>query len=118
MRAVKARRPLENIQKFYQSGCHVVIPGENEYTHEYIMPTSVHIPRLLLAAIDRKARALKISRNRLITHALEKDIAQSTEWSYGFIDRLREVEPGHGLAVDDMLSSILAGRKSKRPPDL
>ena len=38
------------------------------------MATSIHIPKPLLAAVDRKARTLKISRNRLIVRALEKEL--------------------------------------------
>jgi len=33
------------------------------------MPISVHIPKPLLVAVDRRARILKISRNRLIRTA-------------------------------------------------
>ena len=45
------------------------------------MPTSVHIPKPLLVAVDRRARALKISRNRLIVQALEREVTEGSTWS-------------------------------------
>jgi hypothetical protein len=47
------------------------------------MATSVHIPKLLLQAFERRARALKISRNRLIVQALKREAAVGKEWSPG-----------------------------------
>ncbi len=82
------------------------------------MPTSVHIPALLLTAIDRRARRLKISRNRLILSALERELAAGSEWSPGFFDQLREVDPALEAAVDDLTAAIRIGRRSKAPPQL
>ena len=33
------------------------------------MPTSIHLPAELLKAVDRKAKALRISRNQLVVHS-------------------------------------------------
>ena len=41
------------------------------------MPTTVHIPDPLLKSVDRRAKALGISRNRLVVHALEQAVGQS-----------------------------------------
>ena len=38
------------------------------------MPTSVHLPKPLLEAVDRRARALQISRNQLVVRALEREV--------------------------------------------
>lgn len=43
------------------------------------MATSVHLPKPLMDAVDRPARALKISRNRLIVKALERELANTSE---------------------------------------
>lgn len=76
------------------------------------MPTSVHIPKQILAAVDRRARRLKLSRNRYIVRALEKELANETEWSPGFFEQLAEVEPGDAEAVDEMLEAIERHRTS------
>jgi len=79
------------------------------------MPTSVHIPKPLLVAVDRKARALKISRNRLIVQALEREIAQDSNWSPDFFARLESPEAGVEAAADEMLKAIQGQRRSKKP---
>jgi len=66
------------------------------------MPTSVHIPKPLLVAVDRKARTLKISRNRLIVQALEREVAHDSNWSPDFFERLESPEAGvQGAAGDN-----------------
>ena len=76
------------------------------------MPTSVHIPKPLLDAVDRKARTLRLSRNRLIIRALERELEEDLDWSPGFFDRLSPVDKATAAAVDEMLSAIQAGRRS------
>jgi len=82
------------------------------------MSTSVHIPRPLLVAVDRKARALKISRNRFIVRALEREVTQGESWSPGFFDRLASADPGVVEAADEMLKAIHGHRRSKGPVSL
>jgi len=82
------------------------------------MPTSVHIPKPLLVAVDRKARALKISRNRLIVQALEREIAQDSNWSPDFFARLGSPGAGVADAADQMLKAIQGQRRSKKPVTL
>jgi hypothetical protein len=79
------------------------------------MPTSVHIPKVLLEAVDRRARALKISRNRLIVQALERAMTEDSEWSPEFFTALSARDPGLDGATDQMLEAIRAGRRSKKP---
>lgn len=69
----------------------------------------------LLEAVDRKAKSLKISRNRLIVRALEKEVAPGSDWSPGFFERLSRVEPGLAEAVDQLLESVKKARTSKAP---
>jgi len=82
------------------------------------MPTSVHIPKSLLVAIDRKARALKISRNRLIEQALVRELAEETNWSPDFFGRLESTEPGIEEAACEMLKAIQGQRRSKKAVQL
>jgi predicted transcriptional regulator len=79
------------------------------------MATSIHIPKPLLEAVDRRARALKISRNRLIVRALEKELSPGSDWSPGFFERLSAVDPDTVEAVDELLESVRKARTSKPP---
>ena len=79
------------------------------------MPTSVHIPKPLLAAIERRARALKITRSRVIVRALERDLLEGVQWSPGFFAALETPEAGVEAAADEMLRAIEKHRRSKKP---
>jgi predicted transcriptional regulator len=82
------------------------------------MATSVHIPKPLLDAVDRRARALKVSRNKLIVQALEREVTAGADWPAGFFDKLAKAEDELVSAVTDMSKAITAGRKSKTPMKL
>lgn len=82
------------------------------------MPTSIHIPQPLLEAVDRRARALKMSRNRLIVKALERELTQGSDWSPGFFERLSAVDPDTVEAVDELLEAVRRTRSSKPPQHL
>jgi chemotaxis regulatin CheY-phosphate phosphatase CheZ len=82
------------------------------------MPTSVHIPGPLLEAVDRRARALRVSRNQLIVRALEREMKQAAEWSPGFFERLAEVDEATSKAADELLDAVRARRTAKGPPRL
>jgi metal-responsive CopG/Arc/MetJ family transcriptional regulator len=89
-------------------------PAARVYS-KYTMPTSVHIPKPLLVAVDRRARALKISRNRLIVQALEREVTEGANWSPDFFARLESAETGVEDAADEMLAAIQGERRSKKP---
>lgn len=82
------------------------------------MPTTVHIPEPLLKSVDRCAKALGISRNRLVVRALEEAVREPEGWSPEFLQQLRHVDPEANSAVDDMLASIVEARRSTAPRDL
>jgi predicted transcriptional regulator len=82
------------------------------------MPTSVHLPRRLLEALDRRARALRISRNKLITQAIERELSAAGDWSPGFFDRLQEQDDEVSAAVDQMLEDVVRNRRSRATPEL
>ena len=82
------------------------------------MPTTVHIPPRLLASAQRRARALGISRNRLIVRALERELGEAGEWSAEFLQALRDVDPGTSHAAGELLAEVVRRRRSKRPLDL
>ena len=79
------------------------------------MPTSVHLPLPLLTAVDRRARRLGISRNRLIIHALERELTGGDDWPAGFFDQLRNVDDQLAGAADQLIAGVRARRTSKPP---
>lgn len=80
------------------------------------MPTSVHLPKPLLAAVDKKARAFRISRNAFIVKALEREVAYGSEWPPGFFEKLGVEDEDLREAVDEMRRAIEVGRRSKKKP--
>jgi Ribbon-helix-helix protein, copG family len=77
------------------------------------MPTSVHLPSELLDAVDRRARALRISRNQLVVRALEREVQGGNDWSLGFFEMLAEVTPELAGDVDELLKHVRKARTSK-----
>jgi predicted transcriptional regulator len=82
------------------------------------MATTVHIPDPLLKSVDRRARALGISRNRLVVRALEQAVSVRSSWDPAFLQRLRCVDRDTGAAVDELLIAVTQARLSKEPRDL
>jgi hypothetical protein len=81
---------------------------------EVPMPTRVHIPEVLLRAVDRRARVLGISRDELIVKALERELQDDPGWSEGFFERLASPEAAVAEAAEEMLDRIRANRRSKK----
>jgi hypothetical protein len=79
------------------------------------MPTSVHLPKTLLEAVDQRAKTLKMSRNHLIIVALERELRGDPGWSASFFDRLAAQSAEHAGAVDAMMVAIKGARRSKAP---
>ena len=82
------------------------------------MPTSIHIPKGLLVAVDRRAKQLGMSRNRFIVRALERDISKDAEWSPGFFEKFAPLNREDAAALDETLAVVRDHRRSKKPPIL
>jgi len=80
------------------------------------MPTTVHIPPQLLKAVDRRAAAMKVSRNRYIVRTLQSSVEQSTEWSDRLWETLAGASGEDAVAADDMLAAIKQARSSRKKP--
>ncbi|MFO0873882.1 MAG: ribbon-helix-helix protein, CopG family [Phycisphaerales bacterium] len=74
--------------------------------------TSIRLPEPLLAAVDRRAKSLRLSRTRLIIQALERELPDGSDWSPWFFERLGEASAAMAPAVDEMLAQIRRGRRS------
>jgi hypothetical protein len=79
------------------------------------MPTTVHIPAALLRSVDRRAKALGLSRNRLIVRALERAMSERSGWAPEFLENLRSVDQDTATAADELLRHVRQARRSKRP---
>jgi predicted transcriptional regulator len=79
------------------------------------MPTTIHIPAALLKSVDRRAKALGVSRNHLIVRALERAVRERTEWAPEFLEKLRSIDPETMTAVDELLAGVTQARRSKPP---
>jgi len=82
------------------------------------MPTTVHIPAALLKSVDRRAKALGLSRNRLIIRALERVVSDRSGWAPEFLEQLRSMDRETTTAVDALLADVKEARHSKPPHDL
>jgi metal-responsive CopG/Arc/MetJ family transcriptional regulator len=82
------------------------------------MPTTVHIPAALLKSVDRRARALGVSRNRVIVRALEQAVSERSGWAPEFLEKLRDVDQETATAIDELLAHVKQERRSKAPHDL
>jgi predicted transcriptional regulator len=82
------------------------------------MATTVHIPDPLLKSVDRRAKALGISRNRLVVRALEQAVSVRADWAPEFLQRLRHVDRETSVAADELLDAVTQARRSKKPRDL
>jgi hypothetical protein len=58
---------------------------------------------------------LKVSRNRLIVQALEREVAEGSNWSADFFASLESSEAGVEEAAEEMLNAIHRGKRSKKP---
>ena len=77
------------------------------------MPTTVHIPEPLLKSVDRRAKALGISRNRLVVRALEQAVHVRSRWAPEFLERLRRVDRETSAAADELLTAVKQARRSQ-----
>ena len=68
--------------------------------------------------VDRRAKALGISRNRLVVRALEQAVSVHSGWAPEFLQRLRHVDRETSAAVDELLVAVTRARRSKEPRDL
>lgn len=84
------------------------------------MSTTIHLSAELLAAVDHRARDLRVTRNRYIVRALERSLRDDTEWSPALVEDLRAVrhDAEHQSVLAEMRRAIKANRSSKGPPVL
>lgn len=84
------------------------------------MSTTIHLSGTLLAAVDRRAQDLRVTRNRYIVRALERSLQSDTEWSPALVEELRAArhDPEDQRVLAEMRDAIRANRASKEPPTL
>ncbi len=93
------------------------VVSSGEYSYNIVMATSVHIPRPLLVAVDRKAKELNISRNRLIVQVLQREL-ERRDWSPGFFEKLGRIDRDTAETFRKSMEVVVSSRRSKKPPKL
>jgi hypothetical protein len=79
------------------------------------MPTTVHIPERLLKRVDQRAKALGISRNRLIIDAVEAKLGTRRAWPPELIASLGQpLDEETAQAFDDSMSAVRKRRSSRK----
>lgn len=84
------------------------------------MPTTVHIPKNLLARVDARAKKLGVSRNRFVVQVLQEKLAARRTWPAALV-RLLETPVPRAVAaeVDRMDKAIEEARHDRAgPPEL
>ena len=82
------------------------------------IPPTVYMPAALLKSVDRRARALGVSRNRVVVRALEQAVSARSGWAPEFLEKLRHVDQKTTTAIDELLAGVKQERRSKTPHDL
>ncbi len=80
------------------------------------MATTLHIPKALLAEVDKRAGALRLSRSGFIARALERALESQDEWSPAFLQALDTLTPVEG--VEELFAKLGESRRSKGAPKL
>ena len=82
------------------------------------MPTTIHVPDRLLERLDARAKALGVSRNRLITDALERSLGAEEGWSPELVRLLTKhpVSPAAAREFEESMAAVAEARRSKRRP--
>lgn len=79
------------------------------------MPTTVHIPALLLKRVDQRAKALGVSRNRLIIDAVEAKLGTRRAWPPELVAALAQPLDAETVrALDKSLSAVRRRRSNRK----
>jgi predicted transcriptional regulator len=77
--------------------------------------TTVHIPDRLLERVDARARALGVSRNRLVVEALEEKLAPHAAWPPELVELLSTpVDAEVAAAARQMEAAMVRARRSRK----
>jgi predicted transcriptional regulator len=81
------------------------------------LATTIHVPKKLLARLDARAKALGVSRNRVILEAIEGAIMDRATWPPELVVPLAEpLDPEAGRALEQSLQAVRRKRSSRRRP--
>ena len=83
-----------------------------------MISVKVHLSAELWAAVDRRAKDLRVTRTSYIIRTLERSIRSDAEWSPAFVEELRAArhEPADHRLLAEMRDAIRANRKRGEPP--
>lgn len=81
----------------------------------FVVATTVHIPTPLLKRVDQRAKALGVSRNRLIIDAVEAKLVTRRAWPPELIASLGQpLDAETARALDDSMSAVRKRRSNRK----
>ena len=81
------------------------------------MATTIHVPRELLRRLDVRAKALGVSRNRVILDAIRGVVDERASWPPELIEMLAEpVDAATAALLDGSMRTVRRARRSRRRP--
>jgi len=82
------------------------------------MATTVHLPADVLKALDKRARVLGVSRNKLIVNAIKRDLglAEANGWPPGFFESFGGMDDETKRTFDETMADVAKSRRSKKHP--
>jgi metal-responsive CopG/Arc/MetJ family transcriptional regulator len=78
--------------------------------------TSIRLPEEILAALDRRAEALGLTRSQLILQAVEQALEDESAWSPAFLKAIGTQRPELDDAADEMMKAIRSNRSQNTAP--
>ena len=89
--------------------------GEPATNTFIFMATTVHIPTQLLARVDQRAKALGVSRNRLIVETLEASLHVKRGWPPELLRMLEKpLDEASARELDDTMAEVRRRRVNRR----
>ena len=70
------------------------------------MRVTIDIPAALMELVEKRARAIGMSRDHLVVRALERELHETGGWTPGFVDALRQIDSDTATAAIDLLRDI------------
>jgi hypothetical protein len=81
------------------------------------MATSIRLPRDLLERVDARAKALGVSRNRLLVDVVEASLSSHATWPPEFLALLEApLDAKSAATLDDTLRATRRLRRNRRKP--
>ena len=79
------------------------------------VPTTIHVPENVLRLLDIRAKALGVSRNRVILSALESSLGSRRQWPPELVEMLAHPLEAASAKLLDQTMHVVRRRRRSRP---